>query len=190
MIASKVSATVLLEAARSIGVITDVNSMSANRHRVKLYPDPSPDCYTRAGRRKTGPQGDARYQRESVGFGTAGRRVNAVCWHGFRDYFRAVYEHCPEAIFRTSLATWKGSEHFEANFPASGHKNIGPLIAPVEYAGACRCPEAGETGGRYNPYLAPARNYYPEPTQDDYGQDEADGAACRAMAAALAAARG
>lgn len=88
-------------------------------------------------------RGDTRYQRESVSYSNAGRRVHAVCWHGFRDYFRAVYRYEPRAWFRTSVDTWRGAEDFEARFRESGYHNIGPRIAPVELASACRCPEAG-----------------------------------------------
>ena len=88
-------------------------------------------------------RGDSKYQRESVGYGTAGRRVHAVCWHGFRDYLRAVYKITPDARFHTSLDTWRGSTDFEARFRESGYQNIGPPIAPVAIAEACRCPERG-----------------------------------------------
>jgi hypothetical protein len=69
--------------------------------------------------------------------------VSAVCWHGFRDFFRAVFAQVPEAVFQTAVDTWRGSEDFEARFPASGHRNIGPQIAPVMMADACRCPDRG-----------------------------------------------
>lgn len=95
------------------------------------------------GKRWKDDRGDSPYQRESVGYMSAGRRVNAVCWHGFRDYFRAVYKREPLAVFKTGVATWKGSEHFEANYRETGYKNIGPPIAPVAMAEACRCPDSG-----------------------------------------------
>lgn len=146
MIASKVSAATLISAAYDIGVRVDVDSKSETRHRVKLYPDVPARAYTKSRRRRRGAAGDAPYQRESVGYGTAGRRVHAVCWHGFRDYFRAVYRREPNAVFRTSIATWRGSRDFEARFEATGLINIGPRIAPVAMIDACRCRDSGTLG--------------------------------------------
>jgi hypothetical protein len=148
MIASKVTREVLLQAAEQIRVRAEVEakSQSGKRFRVKLFPLITPELLTPAGHRRTGERGDSKYQRESVGYGSAGRRVSAVCWHGFRDYFRAVFEQTPEAVFRTSLDKWDGSEDFEKRFPESGHKNIGPRVAPVAMADACRCPERGYAG--------------------------------------------
>lgn len=146
MIATKVSADVLRRAAEKIGVEAEIETVNqkGTRHRVKLFPLVTEDhLCTKSGRRIEGEKGDAAYQRESTGYGTAGRRVNAVCWHGFRDYFRAVFAEAPEATFRTSLNTWRGSEDFEKRFLASGYKNIGPRIAPVSIVDACRCPDRG-----------------------------------------------
>lgn len=167
MIASKVNAQTLTDAATAIGVRADVETLNAKgtRHRVKLYPIPPATAYTASGRRRKGDAGDAPYQREAVGFGSAGRRVHAVCWHGFRDYFRAVYRVEPLAVFRTAVDTWRGSEDFEARHRESGFRNIGPPIAPVEMVNACRCPESGCVGTR------PAGAVF-----DDVGNDTADAA--------------
>ena len=151
MIASRVTREVLENAAAIVGVRADITSLSAMRHRVKLYPVVRDEqirpprfvgIESPRMRRWTDARGDSKYQRESVGYGTAGRRMHAVCWHGFRDYFRAVYVVRPEAWFRTSVATWRGAVDFEARFRESGYRNIGPPIAPVIMASACRCPEA------------------------------------------------
>ena len=156
MIASRVSRDVLEQAAQAVGVRADIASHSATRHRVKLYPvvrdeQMRPPRFVGIEnprmRRWTGARGDSKYQRESVGYGTAGRRVHAVCWHGFRDYFREVYMTTPEAWFRTSVAMWRGAADFEARFRVSGYRNIGPPVAPVMMASACRCLEAGSVGG-------------------------------------------
>jgi len=146
MVASKIGAEVLERAARDVGVRVEINSLSATRHRVKVLPDVPSRCYTPAGHRRKGDAGDAPYQRESVGYGSAGRRVHAVCWHGFRDFFRAAFEHTPDAIFRTALDTWRGAQDFEARYAFSGTKNIGAPSAPTHFAEACRCPESGYAG--------------------------------------------
>jgi hypothetical protein len=54
--------------------------------------------------------------------------------------------HEPDAVFRTAVATWRGREDFEKRFAGTGNLNIGPPIAPVRMADACRCPERGYAG--------------------------------------------
>ena len=109
--------------------------------------DAAPSYRWASGRRWKDERGDSRYQRTSASIMFhEDRRVHAVCWHGFRDYFRAVYMRVPGAVFRTAMDTWKGSEDFEARFRASGHKNIGSQAAPVCAAEACRCPSSGYAG--------------------------------------------
>lgn len=153
MIASHVTRATLESAAEKIGVAVDITTLNTagTRHRVKVNSAPTESNYriatARDGRtyqvRYRDERGDAPYQRESVGYSHAGYRTHAVCWHGFRDFFRAVYASTPCATFRTSVDTWRNAEDFEARFPASGHRNIGPPIAPVPMADACRCPDRG-----------------------------------------------
>ena len=141
MLASGICRWELESAAQAIGVTADITEANArgDRWRVKLYPLVPEGAYTKSHYRKKGYRGDAPYQRVSVGYGTAGRRVHAVCWHGFRDFFRACFAYKPDAVFRTALATWKGAADFEARFEETAYKNIGPAIAPVAIADACKC---------------------------------------------------
>jgi hypothetical protein len=190
MLASKVSRMTLEWAAEIIGVTAEITTLNTRgtRHRVKLLPSTHGNLYrprtaSRPARSRRWPdeRGDTKYQRQSPS--NDERRVHAVCWHGFRDYFRAVFIIEPDASFRTALATWKGSADFEARFRDSGHHNIGSQAFPVTAAEACRCPEAGSV----TELLPFSRRLAPVPVVDDYGASEADGAACRAMSAALAA---
>ena len=130
MLASKVTQETLENAAAEIGVTVVVTPLSNTglRHRVKVNPGEWKD-----------EDGDRKYQRES----NSGRRIAAVCWHGFRDYFRAVFEIVPTAKFTTVLDTWDGSEDFEDRFVASGYKNWGSMYAPMYACEACRCPDRG-----------------------------------------------
>jgi len=149
IIASKVTREALEHAAHEVGVVAEIEGQGGGTHgaprrfRVKLFPLVEDAQRTPAGHRRKGDRGDTKYQRESVGYGSAGRRVNAVCWHGFRDYFRAVFAQESTAVFRTALDTWRGSEDFEKRFPESGSKQIGPPIAPVLIVDACRCQDRG-----------------------------------------------
>ena len=44
---------------------------------------------------------------------TGKRRVNGVCWHGHREFFRAVYRRMPQARIRSSFALYTDAEQFE-----------------------------------------------------------------------------
>ena len=69
------------------------------------------------------------------------RRVFAVCWHGHRAFFRAVFKHNPSARFRTKVDHWSGSEDFEARHARSGMQNVGSAFRPMDAADACLCSE-------------------------------------------------
>lgn len=126
------------------GVKTRIKSESASGLLVGECSDAAPPARWAGYRRWKDERGDSPYQRISAAvMFREGRRVHAVCWHGFRDFFRAVFKKEPEATFHTALATWKGSKHFEANYRESGHRNIGSQMAPVYAAEACRCGEEG-----------------------------------------------
>lgn len=69
-----------------------------------------------------------------------GSHVNAVCWHGHRDFFRAVFAILPDLKIRTSMATYTGAT-FESIYRDTYHKNAGSLMNPAEYGSLCICPE-------------------------------------------------
>lgn len=155
MIASNIDRTTLEDAAKEIGVALDIAQLSESgrRFRVKVNALAPDSCYrppTEKRRARTvrykDERGDAPYQRESDSYFNEARRVHAVCWHGFRDFFRACFRREPQARFYTAMDKWLGSEDFEARFPDSGHRNIGSQAAPVMAAEACRCPDAGYAG--------------------------------------------
>jgi len=145
MQAKNITAAQLQAAADEIGVMIDSRPLNAKgtRHQVKVSPRVSQDACTASGRRRSGTAGDTPYQRISASPFNAGRRVHAVCWHGFRDFFRACYARAPETVFRTTLDTWKGQADFEARYPESAAINWGSLAAPVAACNACRCPDTG-----------------------------------------------
>ncbi len=102
----------------------------------------------------------ARYQRlsrrenVSIARGTAGVTYNsvvpgAVCWHGHRDFLRALYARVPDAKVRTAFITYQGREHFEDNYQRTWD---GPVTRPTTFAyanqakpyiDACTCDEGG-----------------------------------------------
>jgi len=127
MTGSNVSRETLERAAAEVGVTLDMSPLSANGRRWRIKVNP-------------GPGGKARkYQRHSASCFSPNRRVYAVCWHGFRDFFRAVYRVEPDAVFRSALDTWHGSADFEARFEASGSHVVGAPVYPVTWLDLCEC---------------------------------------------------
>ncbi len=146
MIASNVSLETLQSAAESVGVSisAEATSGSGRRFRLKVSPGVPPDsALTPAGNRRRGAAGDGSYQRISASAFDDSRRVAAVCWHGFRDFFRAAFAIEPSAKFATALDTWDGSDDFEERFRYSGHRNVGSQFRPIAACEVCRCPDAG-----------------------------------------------
>jgi hypothetical protein len=127
MIAKGISTEQLRTAAAAIDVSVEITTLNASgtRHRVKVNPGVERRRYGRIA-------------------AASGRRVHAVCWHGFRDFFRACFEHEPEAVFQTAFDTWRGSTDFEARYRESGHRNIGSQMMPMYACEACTCPDSGE----------------------------------------------
>lgn len=76
-------------------------------------------------------------------YSPSGRRVNAVCWHGHRDFFRALFTIDDDTKIVSCLATWNGSAHFEATYRntyvgRNGIVNCGPW-GGVPYGSLCEC---------------------------------------------------
>lgn len=67
-------------------------------------------------------------------------RVSAVCWHGHRDFFRAIFAILPDLKIRTACATYRGLDHFESTH-RSTDRNIGSQMFPLYYTDACNCNE-------------------------------------------------
>jgi hypothetical protein len=46
-------------------------------------------------------------------------RSNAVCWHGHRDFFLALFSILPDLVVRSAVATYRGEADFLKNHPKS-----------------------------------------------------------------------
>lgn len=89
------------------------------------------------------------YWRTSTGYTTRGRTVCAVCWHGHRDFYRALFHREPDARIYTALLRHKdvshlkmrywSKENFEDNFEETAAINAGPPVAPLAVSEACYC---------------------------------------------------
>jgi len=66
-----------------------------------------------------------------------------VCWHGFRDFLRALFALAPNAEVRTLMARYQGVAHFERTYRATqqeggSYMGMNPMIP---YEQACTCGE-------------------------------------------------
>jgi len=78
-------------------------------------------------------------QRRSSSAFNQERRINAVCWHGYRDVLIEVFNINPDARVYTAMAKYRGKDSFYSEYPLTGHKNIGAPIAPVTMPELCDC---------------------------------------------------
>lgn len=80
--------------------------------------------------------------------------VWAVCWHGHRDFFRALFRLAPEGKVQTratrdrTFGGWYTAENFEREFRLTD-TSIGSVMHPMRYSEACWCREQGreDSGG-------------------------------------------
>lgn len=75
-----------------------------------------------------------------------GRRIAAVCWHGHRDFMRALYRRSPDMRLKTALADYRGADGFERAFPDTGRVNVGSAFEPQAAQDACECGHEVEFG--------------------------------------------
>lgn len=78
-------------------------------------------------------------QRRSASTYRSSRRINAVCWHAFRDVFTELFDQYPDARIYTGLAKYRGRSEFYANYPATAHRNIGSMMYPMTMPETCDC---------------------------------------------------
>lgn len=129
MIIRRTSADALLAAAAAVSLSVDFDKLSDSRgggetFRVKLNLGEDREHF-----RKYSPRG---------------RKVNAACWHGFRDFFYALFEESPDAVVKTALATYDGLDGFEREYPRTAFHNVGSVFYPAYPCELCKCPDAGD----------------------------------------------
>ncbi len=73
------------------------------------------------------------------------RKVWAVCWHGYRDFFIEVYKVNEDSIIDTMFAKYNSLEHFYYTYPETGNINVGSKMNPIPHNKACQCyPRTGD----------------------------------------------
>ena len=114
-------------AVRQVGLILDVPTCCGKAFNTKLYLDASDK--------------NRKYQRHGFTITSAGkyRRINAVCWHGYRDMMAALYELDPNARIKTSMADYRNKLDFENRYEETGYRNVGSIMEPRMYREMCGC---------------------------------------------------
>jgi hypothetical protein len=152
MIAKGTTAGAIVLAAAKVGVRVDVRDVRPTRdggQRVRFGLRLG-DAISTTGKKK-----DARrkYQRVGVaGWNAAGatRRIASVCWHGHREFFRALFAGSPSARVQTAQTMtavpgkWYTADNFESVYQNTGHVNVGSQYAPLAYADACTCDDVDD----------------------------------------------
>ena len=201
MIASGITREQLELAAERVCVSVDCAPLNARGTRwcVKVRPKVSDECYRwheskgdafapgafrERGCRYEGARGDAPYQR--VRASERGQRVQAVCWHGFRDYFRACFALAPDATFRTALDHWRGAADFENRFEQTAARPTGPRMFGFTVSEVCACPESS-TFDRRGACECPGVGNHSKRCTDDNRIAEANARAHFARAASVRA---
>lgn len=85
--------------------------------------------------------GSLPYQRRSTSRSRP-RRIAAVCWHGHRDFMRALFRLAPEARIKTAIADYRGAGDFERRFRSTGDRWGRENDYHRAYDEACDCPPA------------------------------------------------
>jgi hypothetical protein len=110
--------------AENLKIELDFSKVSGNCYRVKLNLGPEKK-YQRLGfmRKKDGSRS----------------KVNAVCWHGYRDFLKELYLISGTFRVVTAQATYNNIEDFYNKFESTGNNNIGSMVDPLPYRKACNC---------------------------------------------------
>ena len=117
--------TILHEIKLKLNIDIDYNAISKNCFRVKLIKKKENKNYQRTG-----------YYNNKDG---SKRKVNAICWHGFRDFFIELYKYNDSLRIVTANTTYTSVFDFYKNYNQTGYKNIGSALEPLEYNKACLC---------------------------------------------------
>ena len=110
-----------------LNISIESNPISKNCYRVRVIKKKENKNYQRTG-----------YYNNKDG---SKRKVNAICWHGFRDFFIELYKYNNNFRVVTANITYTSGFDFYKNYNQTGYKNIGSMLEPLEYNKACLCNE-------------------------------------------------
>ena len=70
-------------------------------------------------------------------------KVNAVCWHGFRDFLKKLYEISDNirviTATKSSQTIYTNAADFYNTCENTGYNNIGSIVNPMYFKNACLC---------------------------------------------------
>ena len=115
----------LSELGRRLNIEVDYNSISKNCFRVRLLKNKDYKNYQRIGF----------YNNKDGSL----RKINAICWHGYRDFINELYTINENLRIVSAQATYLNKEDFLNKYPDTAYNNIGSIIKPMNYADACLC---------------------------------------------------
>jgi|GEM_PF-2444909 hypothetical protein len=115
----------LINITNKLKIKLDYNLVSKNCMRVKLIKDKDQPNYQRTG-----------FSKNKDG---SPKKVNAICWHGFRDFLTELFKQYPKLRVVTAQITYDGYNDFINKFPDTSEINIGSIVQPLSYGDACLC---------------------------------------------------
>jgi hypothetical protein len=98
---------------------------------------------------------DLPYGRVSSSYFGNNRRVNAVCWHGHRDFMAEIFKRHPQAKIVTGFVRYESAQDFMDKHAETAWRNVGSIMYPMAMCQACECKEAGQG----NPAVIPNTSY-------------------------------
>ena len=122
---SKLKKEDFIKIANSYGIGIDIENTSSNCFKVKLNRLDN-DKYQKLGNMYSEKLG--RYN-----------KVNAICWHGFKDFLQGIYKEDSNLRVVTAIIEYKNKDDFELKYNDTGFKNIGSMIAPRYFNDSCMC---------------------------------------------------
>ena len=66
-------------------------------------------------------------------------KVNSVCWHGFRDFLKKLYEISDNIRVVTARTIYTTKADFYNTYENTGYYNVGSKISPMSFKDACLC---------------------------------------------------
>jgi hypothetical protein len=78
----------------------------------------------------------AKYARRTA----EGRRIRALCYHGFRDFITLCFERGATRV-KSTAGDWRSLDQFRADLPGLAQLNIGSQMYPVKMIERCACKE-------------------------------------------------
>ena len=81
----------------------------------------------------------------------SGRHGPYACWHAYRDVLRWLFCTAPDATVRTTLATYRGEQGFQRDYPDTAYHNVGSALYPAHMPDLCVRARCGDGTSPWQP---------------------------------------